>query len=128
MNLEGNLAHASTRQLELISNDQTNLYQSLLGNSFMSSIRNFNNSQGNQYPTDGSNVHSCPSHIFRLPRCWMIFSLGMQAHVRCLEVRLIGELARAESNAKYKRVRRITGTISSRAYLRPRVARSGRDT
>ncbi|KAH8751478.1 hypothetical protein BGZ57DRAFT_849899 [Hyaloscypha finlandica] len=47
MNLEGNLAHASTRHLELISNDQTNPYQALLGNSFLCSIRNYNISQGN---------------------------------------------------------------------------------
>ncbi|KAE8445819.1 hypothetical protein EG329_012877 [Mollisiaceae sp. DMI_Dod_QoI] len=47
INLEGNIAHTSTRQLELISNDQTNLYQSLLGNSFMSSIGNYNISQEN---------------------------------------------------------------------------------
>ena len=47
INLEGNIAHTSTRQLELISNDQTNLYQSLLGNSFMSSIGNYNISQAN---------------------------------------------------------------------------------
>jgi hypothetical protein len=43
----GNISHTSTRQLELISNDQTNLYQSLLGNSFMSSIGNYNISQAN---------------------------------------------------------------------------------
>jgi hypothetical protein len=30
-NLEGNIAHISTRQLALISNDQTNLYQLLVG-------------------------------------------------------------------------------------------------
>ena len=44
---EGNLAHVATRQLALISNDQTNLYQSLLGNSFAGSIGNYNISQAN---------------------------------------------------------------------------------
>ncbi|KAF8852238.1 hypothetical protein BDZ45DRAFT_630624 [Acephala macrosclerotiorum] len=43
----GNLSHTATRQLELISNDQTNLYQSLLGNSFMASIGDYNTSQVN---------------------------------------------------------------------------------
>ena len=47
INPEGNLIHAATRQLELISNDQTNLYQSLLGNSFARSIGDYNISQAN---------------------------------------------------------------------------------
>jgi hypothetical protein len=47
INPPGNMAHATTRQLELISNDQTNLYQSLLGNSFMDSIGDYNISQAN---------------------------------------------------------------------------------
>jgi hypothetical protein len=47
INPDGNISHTATRQLELISNDQTNLYQSLLGNSFMSSIGNYNISQAN---------------------------------------------------------------------------------
>lgn len=38
----GNLSHVATRQLELISNDQTNLYQSLLGNSLRASIGDYN--------------------------------------------------------------------------------------
>lgn len=41
------LAHTSVRQFELISNDQTNLYQSLVGNSFISSIANYNISRAN---------------------------------------------------------------------------------
>ncbi len=41
----GNLSHISVRQFELISNDQTNLYQSLVGNSFMRSIDNYQASQ-----------------------------------------------------------------------------------
>lgn len=41
----GLIAHVATRQFELISNDQTNLYQSLVGNSFMSSVLNYNISQ-----------------------------------------------------------------------------------
>ena len=43
----GNLSHIATRQLELISNDQTNLFQSLLGNSFVASINSYNLSQAN---------------------------------------------------------------------------------
>jgi hypothetical protein len=41
------LAHTAVRQFELISNDQTNLYQSLFGNSIVSSIANYNISQHN---------------------------------------------------------------------------------
>lgn len=47
INPAGNIAHTATRQFELISNDQTNLYQSHLGNSFMSSIWDYNISQAN---------------------------------------------------------------------------------
>ena len=47
INPKGNITHVSTRQLTLISNDQTNLYQSLLGNSFMGSIGDYNISQAN---------------------------------------------------------------------------------
>ena len=43
----GNLSHVATRQLELISNDQTNLYQSLLWNSFRASIGDYNISMSN---------------------------------------------------------------------------------
>jgi hypothetical protein len=43
----GNLSYVATRQLELISNDQTNLFQSLLGNSFLASISSYNISQAN---------------------------------------------------------------------------------
>jgi hypothetical protein len=41
----GKITHSSIRQMELISNDQTNLYQSLLGNSFMASIGDYKVSQ-----------------------------------------------------------------------------------
>ncbi|CZR51703.1 uncharacterized protein PAC_01580 [Phialocephala subalpina] len=37
----GNIIHTTIRQMELISNDQTNLYQSLLGNSFMASVGDY---------------------------------------------------------------------------------------
>ena len=47
INPKGNISHVSARQLTLISNDQTNLYQSLLGNSFMGSIGDYNISQAN---------------------------------------------------------------------------------
>jgi hypothetical protein len=47
INSAGNIAYTSTRQLELISNDQTNLYQSLLGNFFIGSIGDYNISQAN---------------------------------------------------------------------------------
>lgn len=52
----GNLSHAATRHLELISNDHTNLYQSLLGNSLVRSISDFNISQVNATvsPTEGN--------------------------------------------------------------------------
>jgi hypothetical protein len=37
----GNITHTAIRQMELIANDQTNLYQSLLGNSFFASIGDY---------------------------------------------------------------------------------------
>lgn len=43
----GNLQFTATRQLALISNDQTNFFQSLVGNSFISSIGNYNISNSN---------------------------------------------------------------------------------
>ena len=47
----GTISHIATRQLELISNDQTNLYQSLLGNSFLDSIGDYNISMSNKSET-----------------------------------------------------------------------------
>jgi len=46
------LAHTSVRQFELIANDQTNLYQSLVGTSIFSSIANYKISQANRTLTD----------------------------------------------------------------------------
>jgi hypothetical protein len=46
------LAHTSVRQFELIANDQTNLYQSLVGTSIFSSIANYKISQTNRTLTD----------------------------------------------------------------------------
>jgi hypothetical protein len=37
----GNITHTAIRQMELIANDQTNLYQSLLGSSFFESIGDY---------------------------------------------------------------------------------------
>jgi hypothetical protein len=47
LDASGNLQFTATRQLALISNDQTNFYQSLVGNSFLSSIGNYNISKSN---------------------------------------------------------------------------------
>ena len=46
--ITGKLIHVATRQLEFISNDQTNLYQSLLGNSLLASIGDYNLSMSNE--------------------------------------------------------------------------------
>ena len=48
IDLTGHLSHVASRQLELISNDQTNLYQSLLGNSLLASIADYNISMSNE--------------------------------------------------------------------------------
>lgn len=47
LDADGNLQFTATRQLALISNDQTNFYQSLVGNSFLSNIGNYNISKSN---------------------------------------------------------------------------------
>ena len=52
-----NLTHVLTRQFELIANDQTNLYVSLIGNSFNSSIASYNSSissNDSQSPSEAS--------------------------------------------------------------------------
>ena len=52
-----NLTHVLTRQFELIANDQTNLYVSLIGDSFNSSIANYNSSvssNDSQSPSEAS--------------------------------------------------------------------------
>lgn len=51
-----NLTYALVRQFELISNDQTSLYVSLLGDSFNSSIANYNSS------IVSNSTHPAPSH------------------------------------------------------------------
>ena len=52
-----NLTHVLTRQFELITNDQTNLYVSLIGDSFNSSIASYNSSvssNDSQSPSEAS--------------------------------------------------------------------------
>lgn len=52
-----NLTHVLTRQFELIANDQTNLYVSLIGDSFNSSIASYNSSvssNDSQSPSEAS--------------------------------------------------------------------------
>lgn len=46
MDPSGDIMHNIMRQLELISNDQTNLFQSLLGNSLLEIVRDYAVSQG----------------------------------------------------------------------------------